>query len=309
MRQRLEWVAVRLALAVVPHLSRRTVLRVAQGLAAAAFRLGRHLRRVGRTNLDIAFGDRLPRERKEGILKASYRNLALTLLDVLWFSRDAERRFREWVIPDDDMRARVFRPGAQVLFSGHFGNWEVIGQMVARQGYPLMSVAAPLANERVDEIFLRLRRQSGQQIVSKEGAILRLFRHLRQDGKVAMLLDQNTKPADGGVFVEFFGLPVPVSAAAAHLALRAGCGLWLGHCTCDAHGRYRCTVLEEVDRSGIEQLPRDEAAREITRRITRQVEEVIRASPEHWLWMYKRWKHVPPGADPTAYPFYSKPLP
>ena len=48
--------------------------------------------------------------------------------------------------------------------------------------------------------------------------------------------------------------------------------------------------------------------RELTERIARLTEEAIRHQPEHWMWMYKRWKYIAPGADRARYPFYSRTL-
>jgi lauroyl/myristoyl acyltransferase len=48
------------------------------------------------------------------------------------------------------------------------------------------------------------------------------------------------------------------------------------------------------------------AVTELTRRITEELEHVLRARPEHWLWTYKRWKYVPAGDDPERYPFYRR---
>ena len=56
---------------------------------------------------------------------------------------------------------------------------------------------------------------------------------------MAVLLDQNTRPRHGGVWVEFFGLPAPVSSAPAAIALKAGVDIACGFCTPESGGRYR----------------------------------------------------------------------
>ncbi|GAG43590.1 unnamed protein product, partial [marine sediment metagenome] len=33
---------------------------------------------------------------------------------------------------------------------------------------------------------------------------------------------------------------------------------------------------------------------------TTALEEVIRTAPEQYLWSHRRWKHRPPGQEPTA---------
>jgi KDO2-lipid IV(A) lauroyltransferase len=54
----------------------------------------------------------------------------------------------------------------------------------------------------------------------------------------------------------------------------------------------------ELARSGDEEAD----VRENTQRFTRVIEEYVRAHPEQWLWVHKRWKTRPPG-EPPIYPF------
>ncbi len=308
-RRPLETGLTRAARATVPRLSRRAVVRLSHGLGSAAYRLAGGLRRVGLANLDLAFGDMLSARRKREILRASFRSFALTLLDVFWFSRDTERRFREGVeIPEDD-RARIFAEGPAVLLTLHAGSWELFGQTLAIRGLPLISVAAPLANPAVDGMFLDMRRITGQQVVAREGAVLKLLRHLRRGGKVALLLDQNTKPVEGGVFVRFFGRDVPISTAAAVLALRTGARILLGACLPGPDGRYVATMPYTLLPGDFPPADDPEAARALTARIAALMEDAVRRHPGHWLWTYKRWKHVPPGGRREEYPFYAKPPP
>jgi KDO2-lipid IV(A) lauroyltransferase len=305
----LELIGTRAARATVPALSRTAVLRMANGLGRVAASGAGHLRRVGMANLDLAYGDSLSPVEKRQILRRSLQSFCLVMLDVFWFGRDTEDRLRRHVRWDPAFLASIRDPTAKIMLTSHLGNWETLGQAVAAKGVPLMSVAAPLANKQVDEVFLSLRRASGQLVVPKEGAMLRLLRHLRKGGKVAMLLDQNVKPADGGAFVPFFGLPVPVSMAAATLALRLPCPIETGYMLPQPGGAYLAMAGERI-------LPREYPAPDapgavetLTLRIAELCEKAVRRHPDLWLWSYKRWKHIPPGGPTSRYPFYSKRYP
>ncbi len=303
-----ELAATRVGMALIPPLPRPAVLRWADRLARLAWRGDRSLRETGRANLRVAFGGELDPAARDARLFASYRSFARVLLDVFWFARDPVRRLTEWVRFDPGIAA-VTCERAQVLLTAHLGNWEVMGQAFALRGYPLMSVAAPLTNPAVDRLFVRMRTRSGQQVIPREGAVRRLVGQLRGGGKVAMLLDQNTKPADGGVFVDFFGLPVPVSQAAAMLALRTRSDVHFGCSVPRADGGYDVTVTAGIPAG---ELPRRASRAEVaalTRRMTGLTEQAVRRYPEHWLWTYKRWKHVPDGQRLERYPFYAKPCP
>ena len=295
------------AVGLVGHSCFAAVGRTAISAVAGRGRLGRGTARAAdwAANLDVAFGSSLTAAEKRAILRESFFTFALMLLDIFWFSKDMERRVARWVVQDDSMEP-LWQRRATVGITAHLGNWELLGQTVAMRGYPLASVVAPLANPAVDELFQRVRGKSGQDVVPKQGAVRQLLRALREGGKIAILLDQNTLPSEGGVFVPFFGLPVPVSAAGALLGLKTSALFFFGFCLAQPDGRYRCISTGSFmppaghDPAAVEQL---------TMRIAAELEQVVRAHPGQWLWSYKRWKYVTPGADRARYPFYAKPLP
>ena len=304
-RAKLELALAKLGLFIIPALPRCGVLLLARALAAGAWLVARRERSVGLANLDVAFGGTKTAAEKRAILRESFRTFALMMLDIFWFSKDIERRVARWVEQEASMEP-LWQPRATVGITAHLGNWELLGQTVAMRGYPLASVVAPLANPTVDELFRRVRGTSGQDVIPQQGAVRQLLRALRAGGKIAILLDQNTLPGEGGVFVPFFGLPVPVSAAGALLGLKTGALFFFGFCLAQPDGHYRCIS------TGSFTPPADDssaALEQLTRRIAAELEQVVRAHPGQWLWSYKRWKYIAPGTEPARYPFYAKPLP
>jgi Kdo2-lipid IVA lauroyltransferase/acyltransferase len=135
-----------------------------------------------------------------------------------------------------------------------------------------------------------------------------MLRILKNGGLVALLLDQNTQLNEGGVFVDFFGVPATVSAAGASLAYRTGTGIAFGFSIPDANGCYHIHLPPVINPPPYRRENADQATLELTRQITRVYEDMIRAHPECWLWMYKRWKHIRPGDSRERYPFYSSEL-
>lgn len=303
-RHPFELALTRLGLAFVPLLSRRGVLGLATSLGTAAYYSTGHLRRVGFANLDLVYGGSLPARSKRSILLGAFRMFAQVILDTLWFSRHTRERLDRYVTFDRSFSA-LFRPAAQICVSAHLGNWEVLGQALALKGYPLASVAAPLANPGVDRLLNRLRAATGQTIVPQRGALKRLLHELRAGHKVALLLDQNTKPSRGGMFLDFFGLEVPVSTAPAALAWHTQSEICVGFAVPLPDGRYQAW-LRDVIAPPSPSKPRDAAVAQLTERLLANVRDEIQRHPQNWLWMYKRWKYVAPGRRREEYPFYAK---
>lgn len=306
-RRALEAPLMRLGMAVVPRLPRRVVLGLARLFGAAAYAGSARTRRLGLENLDLAFGAAKTAAEKRRILRESLRNFSLVMLDLLWFSRDSAARMKRWFEVAPNMEAAMVDPVARVGVTGHFGNWELTGRYWALKSRGLMSVAMPLKNPAVDEILRRAREMTGQQIVAREGALKKLVRFLRAGGTVGLLLDQNTSPEEGGMFVDFFGKPVAVSPAAGILAPMTGAEIIFAYALPRLDGSYLGEMPHRIAPAEIAAMDRKTAAQELTRRITGFYEEAIRARPECWLWSYKRWRHIPAGTPPDGFPTYAKP--
>jgi len=291
---------IRLALFLIPRLPRRGVMWLARAAGRLAWWLARRDRRIAMANLELAYGDSLSPLEKQGIVRQAFTNFVLTGLDYFWFSKDRERRLDRWVVVDDSLQ-RWMRPGALLAVTAHLGNWEILGWVTARHSLLLASVAKPIKNLRVDAIINRVRSQSGQQIIPRSGALRPLTRVLKNGGTVALVLDQDTLPSDGGLFVPFFGVPVCIAGAAAGLALKLKVPIVFAFGVCGVDGHYRCYSSGSL-------MPEDVAGmstKEVTIRITAMLEQEIRRDPGRWLWTYKRWKRRMPGFDVSRYPFYA----
>lgn len=294
--------AVHVAMAVIPRLSRRGVLLLAETGGRLGCRLDRRGRRIGLANLDAVFGrSKTPAEKKK-ILQASFVTMARTILDTFWFARDSARRLERYTEIDESMQA-FFQNKAQICMTAHFGNWEILGQTTALRGFPIHSIATPVKNKTVDKYFIRAREATGQKIIPRAGALRKLLKVLRDGGKTAFLADQNTKEEDGGIWIDCFGLPAPVTSAPAMLSGRTQTEVLLGFGRPLPGGNYRVYV---TDRFEPPETVSKETIRTLTEQINAATEQEILRHPENWLWMYKRWKKKKPGSETAGYPFYSR---
>jgi KDO2-lipid IV(A) lauroyltransferase len=299
-RAGLEWLPIGLARRTVPHLSRRSLRRLAAVLGGVGLCLDRRGRRIARVNLRIVFGGRLTPRRERILLAGCYRNAALVLLEMFWFQRGGAERVRRWVSVAPDLRAAMAVQPAGIVVTGHLGNWEAAAQAFVAHGIPLTSVAKPIGSARTTERLAAARSVLGQEIVPVLGALRALLRALQRNRAVAILQDQYTDPSDGGVWVDFLGLPAAVSNAAAVLAGRTGAPVHVCACRALVPDGYRVVRLATVP------LADGLAPETFTARLTAVLTSEIRRRPSHWLMMYKRWKRVPPGDSPERFPFYAK---
>ena len=272
----IESIAALVGLAIIPWLPRCGIVFLARVVGLLSFSLSRRDKQIAMANLDVAFPGALSDTEKLAILKASCQSFSLVLLDYFWFAFWTEKRLRRWMTLDETAR-RALETKPLLIISSHYGNWELPTLRMALDHGNVSCVVKTIESPVFNWIVNRTRKSTGQQVLHRDGAAKGLVRAFRGDGIVGLLLDQNTLPEEGGEFVEFFGLPVPVSSVASVMAQKTGVSVVTAHCAPDARGMYTLKINGDT--------PVHTAANP-TQEIARQSEALIRQHPEYWLWMY-----------------------
>lgn len=262
--------------------------------------------KVGMKNIDAVFGNTKTQKEKRTILATSFATFTQTMMDVLWFSLNSEKRILKYVdFEDGPNRDRFFADQPLVCITAHIGNWEIMGQTCALMGADLASIAATLKNKTVDRILIEQRERTGQTIIPQKGALKTLIARFRKNGKAAFVLDQNTEESKGGIKVDFLGLPMPVSSAPAALAYRTGTEIILGFCLPEPGGRYRIRMSPAIIPPPYnKELDSEVVATELTQQIQDQISAEILQQPQFWLWSYKHWRREKGHTYPDHYPDY-----
>ncbi len=173
------------------------------------------------------------------------------------------------------------RPG--ILFGGHLANWEVQPFIARYTELSLGLIYRAPNNPYVDRLLRRLRDTSMLFRKGREGAH-GLYALLRRGGHLAMLVDQKM---NDGIPVPFFGRDAMTAPAIAQFALRLDCVLVPVRTERLNGARFRVTVFPPLEFQPTGDRAADEAA--LMRKINAIIEEWVRARPEQWLWLHRRW--------------------
>lgn len=296
-----EYAVARAFLSGLGALPRPVAVAAGRGMGRAAYALAGGLRRTGLRNLELAFPEKSPREREE-ILRGSFLSLGRQLGEVSQFPRATAERLREVVEYDaeDEKLLDVARArGRGVIFlTSHLGAWEILCFAHSVFYEPLSFLVRPIDNPRIDLMIERLRTRFGNRPIDKKAAARTAMKLLRQGGTLGVLADLNTQEREG-VFVPFFGHLACTTAGVATLALRTDatvipvCAPWN-----EERGKFvfRGGPVLELVRTGDHE--RDVQLN--TARFTAAIETHVRAYPDQWLWIHKRWKTRPAG-EPDLY--------
>jgi KDO2-lipid IV(A) lauroyltransferase len=250
--------------------------------------------------LELAFPENTPAENKR-ILKASFKNLGRVLGETSQFPRATQEGLERLVDFEFDPETyaryeKLKAEGRGTIIAGpHLGNWEMAVFAYSALREPLNYLARPIDNPLIEDMTVALRTRFGNRPINKTDSVTTAIQLLRNGSILGVLPDVNVHPKEG-VFVPFFDIPACTTSGVAMLAMRTNamivpmCGIWD-----EASGKYRVIHGDVIEpaRTG----DRQQDIIETTAAMTLGMEKFVRAYPEQWLWIHKRWKTRPPGEE------------
>lgn len=286
-RHRIEHALLIAVAAVVRRLPQAFVTRLGHGLGWIAYRLDARHRRITLENLAATFPELSVQERTR-IARQVFAHFGRKLFELLWFSGQSAERQLSLVefVGAEHVRAAQEAGKGMLLVTGHFGFWELHALAHGLHLGPMAVVARALDNTLLDRMLIDLRSSTGNIVIDRKGGLRRIMRALNANQAVAVLIDQHILTTDA-VKVDFLGRPAATTSAVAVLAMRTGAVVIPAFSLPLNDGRYRLIYERPLP------LPSDEspdAVRDLTQRCTKVLEKYVRAHPERWLWMHRRWR-------------------
>jgi KDO2-lipid IV(A) lauroyltransferase len=293
----LESGVVRALAAATGPMSMATVRRCGAAVGRLVYSADAFHRDIARENLAHAFPTRSDAERR-AIARDMFAHFGAVLFELLKAGRlspDEVLRLSEFE-GQDRVAAAYERGRGVLLFTGHFGFWEINALVHALAIAPISVLARPLDNPGLNAWLERIRSRTGNTVLYRQGAIRKVMRELAANRCVAMLIDQHLH--SDVVYVDYFGRPAATTSALAALALRTGAPVIPAFALPLPGGRYRFVYEHPVDPPASDA---PDAVTQFTQRCTDVLEMYVRRHPELWLWMHRRWRDQPlPAAASTA---------
>ncbi|GAB4168802.1 MAG: lysophospholipid acyltransferase family protein [Rhodocyclaceae bacterium] len=279
----LMWLLHFLPVAVLAPLGR------ALGLAFHA--LGRERRAVVAANLAACFPGLSEAARRE-LSRAHFQALGRSLLDraLLWWGRPA--RIRRLAALDGIEHIPAGRP--VILLVPHFVGLDVAFTRLALER-DLAGIYGAQKNAAFDRFLLGRRMRFGRQLAfSRQQGMRRAVRAIREGIPFFYLPDMDYGPRDA-LFVPFFGVEAATVTGLSRLARMTGAKV-LPVIVRMLPGARGYSVSIRAAWSGFPGA----SLLEDTRRMNAFIEGEVRAMPEQYYWVHKRFKTRPPGA-PALY--------
>ena len=258
---------------------------LARPCAALAWLLLVRQRRLTLAHLALAYGGEMDEAERRALGRAVFLHLARAAAETIHADRllsggaEIEVRGRE-------ILERLRESGGPVImFTGHWGIWEMAPALLARMGFEPHVVARHMLDPHLDRLVESMRERAGSRVLYVRGAgTFGMVRHLRKSGWLGLLLDQNTKAA--GIEVPFFGRPAHTPTGAVEMALLTGSRVGSVFLWREGARRFVMEIEPPLE------FPEGTMRQRIdwgTAEVTRRIEARVRSHPEQWVWMHRRW--------------------
>ncbi len=254
---------------------------------AAYYLLPKH-KLIALHNLTRSFPEKSLTENLQ-IIKDTYASFALTFIEflqILYLNRNnLDTRVS---VKGLEHYEKACREGKGVLlFTAHFGNWEMGNAALAILSKPPIFMARTLDSPFLEEITTSVRSRLGIGNIHKKNVMSSILSQLRKGEVLKLLIDQNAAAREG-VFVNFFGRPACATTGIALMAIHTGAAVLPVFTTRMPDGRYLTEIGPRVDT--VNTGNRDQDVLQNTQNYNTIIENHVRKYPGQWLWLHQRWK-------------------
>ncbi|HEV8116960.1 MAG TPA: lysophospholipid acyltransferase family protein [Thermoanaerobaculia bacterium] len=282
-------------LAAAGALPRRMAGPVSRRVGEIYFRARPKYRRAIEANLSIILGRPEGSREVEKAALEMVRGHSSAWFDFLRFvlaTPEEASKLIESVIGFSHLVEARMRGKGVVLLTGHLGNWEIGGLMLAQIRQPIHVVLVPDRFPGVERVRHRLHSRAGVTEIPVDRTIaptLSVLRALEGNAVVAMQGDRDFD--NTGVAAPFFGRDAYFPRGPLRVAMATGAVVLPSFIVRVPDGRYRAIIEEplEIETSG----SRDDALRVNLSRYLAVLERYVREYPDQWYCFYPFWD------DPT----------
>lgn len=261
------------------------------------YRVFGYRKKVVKENLIRALPEKTQEEIKH-IEKRFFKYLATLIFEIIKMSsiskKEIEKRF---VFRNKEVVQAYLDRGESVLVcSAHYGNWEWgtmgIGLNFRADHYPIYK---PLNNTVFDNWFKKVRSRFGNKLIAMRQTMRALAASRAKPSIFSFGNDQAPSKDESHYWTTFLNQPASIQLGIEKIARKTNQPIFY----------FKIKVLErgyyEVDCVPLCLKPAITQEHEITELHTRFLEEIIRETPEYWLWSHRRWKYKPK-AKPMNFP-------
>jgi len=258
-------------------------------LGLPAYYLWRRRTGIALANLNRVWSGEKSEIELRQIARRMYQNLGQGFVEFLRLPLLTSENLRDRVSIEGMKHLEVARDQGRGVFllSAHFGNWEMLSAVIALSGIPFNVLVKKIRNPRLNSFINEIRRGASVNPIDKEKGAEDMLQRLRNNEAVAVVLDQHAHPNEG-ITVRFFGQEASTFKSLALLARRHKIPIVPVFIIREKFGFHRVVYEPALELCTGKNV--GNSILQDTQQCMDVLERYIRAYPDQWIWLHRRWK-------------------
>ncbi len=265
--------------------------RLGNYLGLIFFAVARRRRERAIANLQLALGFNGAKATR--IARRGSQNWGMTICEFLHLPNASPDEIRAHVSLEglENLQDALAAGNGAIILMAHLGNWEATAARLALET-PMTGIVRPLYNAAAQRHMTAVRNGYGLRVISKHAAARPSLKTLRAGGSLIILPDRHA--GREGALLPLFGHETRFETAPARFAMMSGSPIvpitgarrdpWY------SDGRIQARVSRSFRVAPGTRDDREAATLEGTRQVIASIEDMIRAHPDQWSWMLRRWR-------------------
>lgn len=274
---------------IVTHLPYSVVIKLGSGIGFLFGKIAKKQR--DRAYAQIRATKLFKEEEIPAIMNRTFKNLGKVLLEFVYSPVLTKENIDEYIYCSKEDLAKIkafvdLGKGGQIV-SGHISNWEWLGFFLALKGVPMVVVAKPQPDKEVDRYLNEIRESKGMKLCASGTSQLKgCLTALKNKQMVALAMDQDGDK--NGTKVPFLNRMSSTVGGVAFFSKKFNAPTLPIFIIRNENGIGHRVIVKDVyyyEDTGDKE--KDDYA--IIKRSNEEIEKMIIAYPDNWVWFMKRW--------------------
>lgn len=268
---------------------RKLQLFVGKVLGLIWFYIIRVRRKLVLEHIKKAFPEKSEEEIKK-IARDNFINYGQGFIELLLLPSMNNKLYKKLVLTDgfeENFQTALAERKGVYLLSLHMGSWEFMSAAGVYLGMPIHVISKKMKAKSLNEVWVNMRIGQGIKIIPEAKSTFQILKAIRNGDAIGFILDQFMGPPVG-VRTKFFGHETGTMAALALFADRTRSPVVPVYNIRQSDGRLKIYFEKPIE--FVEQGSTAKNISFMTQAYTSRIEEIIKQTPEQWLWLHRRWK-------------------
>ena len=231
----------------------------------------------------IIFLKKSPLKNKNEIINNMWKNYGKTFIEYIFLNYFRKQKSHIFIKGEENL-FQIKKENKPVIFiSGHFANFELMSMEITKKNIDLATIYRPLNNFFLNPLmeFIRRRYVCPNQIKKGINGVRDTVKFIKKKYSIALMIDQRVSE---GEKIDFFGNLALTTTLPAQLSYKFGLDIIPVYIEREDNDNFTIEFQKRISSKDFKNKL------ELTLKLNKILEEMIKKNPGQWIWTHNRWK-------------------